>query len=113
MPGLVGSLNHSLERSLRVFPSLEASCPLDWGFFIGSSRSPHALNKVRNFRPMFTRPCLLRNLAARGLQERFYDFDPTTYPKKSGKTRSNKSKTAALRQTARQIGSGRGDGCRP
>src|SRR6201993_963481 len=38
MPGLVGSLNHSLERSLRVLPLLAASCPLDWGFFIGFSR---------------------------------------------------------------------------
>src|ERR1700760_3278158 len=42
MPGLVGSLNHSLERSLRfwpwLFPWLAASCPLDWGFFIGFSR---------------------------------------------------------------------------
>jgi hypothetical protein len=27
-------LNHSLERSLRVFPLRAASCPLDWGFFI-------------------------------------------------------------------------------
>jgi hypothetical protein len=25
----------------------------------------------------------------------FYDFDPTTSPQKSGKTRGNKSKTAA------------------
>src|SRR4051794_33755471 len=38
MPGLVGSLNHSPERSLRSLRLLAASCPLELGFFIGFSR---------------------------------------------------------------------------
>src|ERR1700761_4882879 len=113
MPGLVGSLNHSLERSLRVFPCRSASCPLDWGFFICFLPQRTRLDIVRHFPAMFACPCLLRNLGARGFHERFYDFDPTTYPKKSGMTRANKSKIAALRQTAGGFGNGRGYGCRP
>src|SRR5581483_6742454 len=100
MPGLVGSLNHSLERSLRVLPPLAASCPLDWGFFICFLPQRTRLNIVRYFPAMFTRPSLLRNLGAGVFRGHFYDFDPTTYPKKSGMTRSNKSKTAAPQHAA-------------
>jgi hypothetical protein len=48
---------------------------------------------VRQFRLILHATDCFAILVAR---TEFYDFDPTTSPQKSGKTRGNKSKTAAM-----------------
>src|SRR6266436_4149072 len=98
MPGLCGLLNHSWERSLRL------PTPVS-GLFMGFSRSAHAsllcylcvVLISADVSQIQRQPARRKGLQKPILSETFrtYDFDPTTSSKKSDKSLTNNSNTAA------------------
>jgi hypothetical protein len=99
---LWGLLNHSLERSLRRLTPASGlfmgSPAAHTPYFCGSfSYGIQCLHVIACFATLAVR--LNSKVNSQTSRANAYDFDPTTSPKKSDKTQSNKKKTAAFAAT--------------